>query len=98
MEVAAIATVWKYVGDLMDIDYEAELGKSQWKDGIEFLEDVSQWASKYEDDYMRPFDEVAKLGAVLMDLLLSAYPKALRPLGYQIVMVLMGAKMRYAFR
>ncbi|KAG8424412.1 hypothetical protein J3458_001206 [Metarhizium acridum] len=98
MEVAAVASVWKYVGDLMDIDYEAELGKNQWRDAIEFLDDVSRWASKYEEQYMRPMDEVAKLGSVLVDLLLSAYPKALRPLGYQDVMVLMGARLRYAFR
>ncbi|KJK78496.1 hypothetical protein H634G_06194 [Metarhizium anisopliae BRIP 53293] len=98
MEVAAVASVWRYVGDLMEIDYEAELGKNQWRDAIEFLDDVSQWASKYEEQYMRPMDEVAQLGSVLMDLLLSAYPRALRPLGYQIVMVLMGARMRYAFR
>lgn len=98
MEVAAVASVWRYVGDLMEIDYEAELGKNQWGDAIEFLDDVSQWASKYEEQYMRPMDEVAQLGSVLMDLLLSAYPRALRPLGYQIVMVLMGARMRYAFR
>ncbi|KHO11526.1 C6 finger domain-containing protein [Metarhizium robertsii ARSEF 23] len=82
MEVAAVASVWKYVGDLMEIDYEAELGKNQWRDAIEFLDDVSQWASKYEEQYMRPMDEFAQLGSVLMDLLLSAYPRALRPLGF----------------
>jgi hypothetical protein len=98
MEVAAVATVWKYVGELMGIDYEAELGKNQWQDGIEFLDDVSQWAMDYEDQCMRSMDEVEQLGAMLMDMLLSAYPKAVRPLGYQIVMVLMGSRMRYAFR
>ncbi|KID79537.1 67 kDa myosin-cross-reactive antigen family protein, partial [Metarhizium brunneum ARSEF 3297] len=74
MEVAAVASVWKYVGDLMEIDYEAELGKNQWRDAIEFLDDVSQWASKYEEQYMRPMDEVAQLGSVLMDLLFFPEP------------------------
>ncbi|TWU75808.1 hypothetical protein ED733_004262 [Metarhizium rileyi] len=88
----------RFMRDLIEINYEAELGKNQWRDAIEFLDDVSTWASKYEEKYMRPTDEVERLGAALMDLLLSAYPKALRPLGYQIVMVLLGARMRHAFR
>lgn len=98
MEVAAVAMVWKYVGDMMEIDYVAELGRGQWRDAIEFKEDITRWASKYEDQYMLPLDEVRELGTVLMELLLSAYPKAIRPLGYQIVLVLFGERMRYAFR
>ncbi|EHK15613.1 uncharacterized protein TRIVIDRAFT_74437 [Trichoderma virens Gv29-8] len=97
MEVAAVAMFWKYIGEMMEIDYEAELGKNQWKDGIEFLEDVEQWAIEYENKHLGPSPDIAKLGQVLVDLLLSAYPAFSREPGYKILMVLMGERMRHAF-
>ncbi|KAJ6446654.1 C6 finger domain-containing protein [Purpureocillium lavendulum] len=98
MEEAAQCTLWKYVGDMMEINYAAVLGKNQWRDALEFRDDVTRWACKYEEDHVRPSAEVERLGEVLIDLLLSAYPKAARPLGYQLVLVLLGEKLRYAFR
>lgn len=98
MEVAAVATFWKYIGEMMEIDYEAELGKKEWKDGIEFMEDVERWAIEYENEHLGPSPEIGKLGTVLVDLLLSAYPKFSRDPGYKILMVLMGERMRDAFR
>lgn len=98
VEVAALGTYWKYIGDMMEIDYVAELKKDQWKDGIEFIDDLSKWAHEYEIEHMKPSPEVGELGAMLVDLLLSAYPKFMRPLGYKIIMVLMGERMRHTFR
>lgn len=98
MEVAAVATFWKYIGEMMEIDYEAELGKKEWKDGIEFMEDVERWAIEYENKHLGPSPEIGKLGTVLVELLLSAYPKFSREPGYKILMVLMGERMRDAFR
>ena len=97
MEVAAQATLWKYVGDMMGIDYAEQLGKHDWNDSLEFMEDVTRWGNKYEDCHMLPLADVQHLGTVLVDLLLSAYPKPMRPLGHQILLVLMGERMRYAF-
>ncbi|KND88003.1 hypothetical protein TOPH_07382, partial [Tolypocladium ophioglossoides CBS 100239] len=88
MEVAAQAMLWKCVGDMMGIDYAEQLGKNEWNDSIEFMEDLTRWGCKYEDSYMLPLLEVRHLGTVLMDLLLSAYPKTMRPLGYQMLLVL----------
>jgi hypothetical protein len=97
MEVAAIATLWKYIGEMMDIDYRAELGKDQWKDGIEFMDDVAAWAAEYENRHLGPSPDIAKLGQVLVELMLSAYPSFSRAPGYKILMVLMGERMRHAF-
>lgn len=74
---------------MIGIDYAEQFGKSEWKDGIEFMKDVTQWALGYEDNHMRPVPEVQHLGKMFVDLL-SAYPKAIRPLGYQMLTVLMG--------
>lgn len=97
MEIAAIATLWKYIGDMMNIDYEAELHKREWADAIEFMEDLSVWGKQYEDEYMKPFPEVKILGGILINMFLSAHPKFVRPLGYQIVCALMGDRLRRAF-
>ncbi|OTA08042.1 hypothetical protein A9Z42_0089650 [Trichoderma parareesei] len=97
MEVAAIATLWKYIGEMMDIDYKAELGKDQWKDGIDFMDDVAAWAAEYENKHLGPSPDIAKLGQVLVELMLSAYPRFSRAPGYKILMVLMGERMRHAF-
>lgn len=98
MEVAALGTLWKYIGDTMQIDYKAELGQDQWQDGIDFLEHVTEWAYRYEDVAMKRLPEVQKLGEVLIDLLLTSYPAAVRPMTYQGILVLMGDRMRHAFR
>lgn len=97
MEQAAFGAQWKHIGDLMGIDYKAELGHDSWKDGIEFIDELTVWAGKYEDKYMHPYPEVRKLGQVLMDLLLTSHPKFARPIAYQISLVVMGDRMRHAF-
>ncbi|KAJ6781785.1 hypothetical protein PWT90_10249 [Aphanocladium album] len=97
MEVAAIGTLWKYIGDMMQIDYKAELGQDKWEDGIDFLDHVTEWAYKYEDVAMKRLPEVHKLGNVLIDLLLTSYPAFVRPMAYKGVLVLLGDQMRDAF-
>ncbi|KAM3527685.1 hypothetical protein MY4038_006246 [Beauveria bassiana] len=97
MEVAALGTLWKYIGDMMQIDYKAELGQDQWRDGIDFIDQVTEWAYRYEDVAMKRLPDMQKLGDVLLDLLLTSYPAAVRPVAYQGVLVLMGGRLRHAF-
>lgn len=97
MEHAALGGLWKHIGDLMGIDYKAELGHDDWKDGIEFMDEVTAWARKYEDKYMHPYPEVGKLGELLMDLFLDSYPKFSGPAVSAMSRVVMGERMRYAF-
>jgi hypothetical protein len=97
MEIAALVTMWKYVADMMDIDYRTVLKKDEWTDGLEFLEDMTRFGSDYEDKYLRPTEEIQKLGDVLMNLLLDSYPKIVSPVGYQAACVLMGPRLRRAF-
>lgn len=53
MEVCAIATFWKSLGDAMGISYN-DLARSNWQDGLEFYEDIKEWAEAYEIRYMVP--------------------------------------------
>ncbi|KAF4975839.1 hypothetical protein FZEAL_7428 [Fusarium zealandicum] len=97
MEMAALGTMWKYVGDMMEIEYKTLLQKEKWTDGIEFLEDVSRWGEDYEDENLRPLKEVQDLGQVLMELLLNSHPKIASPVAFPAVCVLMGPRLRRAF-
>lgn len=97
MEHAALGTLWKHIGDLMDIDYVAEMGRDDWVDGIEFMDELTVWAAEYEEKYMHPYPEVRELGAVLMDLFCESYPKIVRPLVESVSLVMMGERMRHAF-
>jgi len=55
LEICAIATFWKSLGDNMGINYE-QLTQYQtgWKDGLEFYNDIKTWAERYEVNYMVP--------------------------------------------
>lgn len=83
---------------MLEIDYLPEFGKDQWRDGIEFVEDVKKWTEGYEREHMIPSSEIGKLGDALMDLLLSAYPKFAAPLIRTFFLVLIGERVRHALR
>jgi hypothetical protein len=55
MEICAIATFWKSIGDNMGISYQ-QLAHSEagWQDGLEFYYDIKEWAENYEVEYMVP--------------------------------------------
>lgn len=97
MEVAAFATVWRYLGDMMEIDFKAELGKDEWKDGIEFFDDMVIWAKDFQMKHLEPSPSITKLGITLRDLLLSAYPEFMRGPMNKILMVLIGERLRNVF-
>ncbi|KAF3047896.1 hypothetical protein E8E11_009537 [Didymella keratinophila] len=55
MEICAFGTHWKVVGDAMGIDYkDLRHGPNSFKDGLEFFEDVREWADNYEKEKMVP--------------------------------------------
>lgn len=54
MEVCAISTFWKSVGDAMDIEYNGQLAHSDWSNGLDFYEDIKAWALSYEGRFMVP--------------------------------------------
>ncbi|KAM0513726.1 hypothetical protein ACHAPE_007552 [Trichoderma viride] len=97
MEVAAFATVWRYLGDMLEIDFKAELGKDEWKDGIEFFDDMVIWAKDFQMKHLEPSPSITKLGETLRDLLLSAYPEFMRGPMNKILMVLVGERLRNVF-
>ena len=94
MEICALSTLWKSIGDAMGIQYEGYLSKSQWKDGIEFYEDISKWADEYEAEYMVPAEPNKKVADYLIPMLLFYVPKRAEGAARNIVGYLMGDRLR----
>lgn len=97
MEMCAIATFWKSIGDSMGISYE-QLTQYQtgWKDGLEFYEDIKAWAGNYEVKYMVPHATNKQTADELVPLLLYFVPRPLKPIAANVVGVLMGNRLRNA--
>lgn len=98
MEVAALGTYWKYIGEMMEIDYAAELNKDQWEDGLDFIKDLGEWSYHYENTHMVPSPQLAKLGEDLVNFLLAAYPRFMRSFARKLFLVMLGERMRHCFR
>lgn len=54
MEICAIGTFWKSIGDAMGIRYKGKLARDKWRDGLEFYADIKMWAQEYEKIFMVP--------------------------------------------
>lgn len=96
MERCAIATFWKSIGDAMGIVYEGHLARTEWRDGLEFYDDLSSWALQYEKDYMVPAASNKKTADELVPLLLFYVPEAVRGPASNMIGVLMGERLRKA--
>ncbi|OIW28160.1 hypothetical protein CONLIGDRAFT_634488 [Coniochaeta ligniaria NRRL 30616] len=97
LEVNAVGCHWKSIGDAMHIQYKGYLSKDSWKDGIEFVEDITAWAKSYEIEAMKPAKTNRPPADALMDLLLFHVPSVARPFVEEVATVLMGARVRDAF-
>ncbi|KFY45764.1 hypothetical protein V495_02822 [Pseudogymnoascus sp. VKM F-4514 (FW-929)] len=96
LEICALATFWKSIGDAMEIDYAGRLKRSTWKDGIEFYEDLAEWAQHYEAENMVPVASNKKTADELVPLLLFYVPRPLVPFSCQAIGILMGERLRWA--
>jgi len=93
-EICAIGTLWKSIGDAMGIQYEGFLSKSQWRDGLEFCEDITAWADGYEAKYMVPEETNKKVADCLIPMLLFYVPRSAEGAARNIVGYLMGDRLR----
>ncbi|CAD6438931.1 453779fa-ed3f-4fdf-beaf-caf21e4ec5ff [Sclerotinia trifoliorum] len=96
MEICAISTFWKGIGDAMEISYHVLPRFNKWKDGIEFYEDIRDWAQEYREKFMLPNPYNKKTADQLVPLLLFLVPKWALPFANDGVGVLMGPRLRKA--
>jgi hypothetical protein len=97
MELCAYGLAWKNIGDAMGIQYEGYLSKTQWKDGVEFAEDIAQWAKSYEVVAFKPSLICNKPAVALIPMITYWVPQAGKAFATECVTVLLGDRVREAF-
>lgn len=99
MEICAIGTFWKAIGDGMGIDY-AELPSSStgWRDGLQFYHEIKEWAQRYEQAYMLPNEHSRKVADHITEILLWHVPPSLKKTAETAFTVLMDDRLRRAMK
>ncbi|KAL0929655.1 uncharacterized protein CTRU02_215297 [Colletotrichum truncatum] len=97
MEVCAVGTHWKAIGDAMDIEYKGYLTQESWADGIEFAKDITAWAKRYEIEVMKPAKVNLQPSGQLMGMMIWSVPSFAKPFAQEVLTVLMGDRVRDAF-
>jgi len=78
----------------MSISYHELKRNGNWKDGLEFGEDITEWAQNYEKMYMVPAESNKKTADELVPLLLFYVPGWAVPMAKDLVGVMMGDRLR----
>jgi hypothetical protein len=96
MEICAMGTFWKSIGDAMGIQYKGLLAHSEWRDGLDFYREIKAWAEAYEEKYMVPAQTNKQTADESLALLLFYVPRGLMGAASNMVGVLMGDRLRKA--
>ena len=90
-------TLWKSIGDAMAISFEELLhGPDSFMDGLQFVEDLQEWADAYESRAMVPNAFNHKVAEETTRLLLFDVPEVFLPAGRQAVIAMMSERLRKA--
>ena len=96
-EKCAIGTFWKSMGDAMGIPYDRlESGKTGFLDGLQWLDEIQEWAETYEVENMKPHPSNHQTAEQTTLILLWNVPPFLHPLGKEVVATLMDDRLRTA--
>ncbi|KAJ5950355.1 uncharacterized protein N7479_008768 [Penicillium vulpinum] len=97
LERCAIGTFWKSAGDGLDISYEQlPSGKTGFRDGIHWLEEVEAWSEQYEAKCMVPHVKNRETADQTTAVLVYMLPQILHPVGLQFVSFMMDERLRKA--
>jgi len=97
MEVCAIATFWKSIGDAQGISYEVMAScKTGWKDGLHWFEELEAWSTAYEEHAMVPSTYNHTTGNETVRMLVYDLPSSWFGFGRNLSSALMEHRLRKA--
>lgn len=97
MEICAVATFHKSMGDAMEIKFDVLPGsKTGWKDGLHFYQELDDWAKKYETQHMVPHKNNYDTAIKTKELLLSTVPTISHGAVAQVISAAMDDRLREA--
>lgn len=97
MEKCAIGTFWKSLGDGLEIKYDVlPSGKTGFRDGLHWLEEIMAWSDDYEVRAMLPDIKNHETAAQTINILLYMVPTSLQQIGMHFVSFMMDERLRRA--
>ncbi|KAJ5291250.1 hypothetical protein N7478_000501 [Penicillium angulare] len=96
LELCAIGTFWKSVGDALGISFEGLPSSNGFKDGIQWLEEIDEWCDGYEKECMVPDAKNRETADQTTAILLYMLPTMFHPVGLQFVSFMMDERLRKA--
>ncbi|KAL4925843.1 uncharacterized protein BDV17DRAFT_167312 [Aspergillus undulatus] len=97
VEKCAIGTFWKSVGDGLEVPYDAlPSGKTGFRDGLHWLEEVMAWSDAYEEECMLPDAKNREVADQTTAVLVYLIPKPLQFIGLNFVSFMMDDRLRKA--
>lgn len=97
LERCAIGTFWKSLGDGLGISYEAlPSGKTGFRDGIHWLDEITVWSEEYEVKCMVPNIKNRETADQTTAVLVYMIPKPFQHIGLKFVSFMMDDRLRKA--
>lgn len=97
MEICAIGTLWKSIGDAMGISWkDLRHGPDGFVDGLQFVDDLRVWTDAYEERALVPNTNNHVLAEETVNILLYDTPEFLKGQGEKIVVAFMDERLRKA--
>ena len=98
IELCAIGTFWKAIGDAMSISYDQmPSSKTGWRNGLHWLKEMEQWTLHYEKEAVPPAESNVRLSHSSIDVLLYIFPfKSVKRAGKLVYSCLMSNQPRHA--
>ena len=95
LELCACGTLWKSIGDAMQISYiNLPSYRTGWRDGLHWLDEINEWGMRYEEAHMVPSRTNQQLCDALFSSILMDMSPQTQNMYKQIVAVLLGPRLR----
>ena len=95
MELCAIGTFWKNLGNAMLVSYNfLPSRKTGWRDGLHWLQEMDEWSVNYEKEHMVPDMNNKNLGDKTTEILLFGLPTWLHGVGTKAFTCLLDTRLR----
>ncbi|KAK3937571.1 hypothetical protein QBC46DRAFT_319308 [Diplogelasinospora grovesii] len=98
MELCAVGTFWKALGEDLGISYRDLPHERGWSDGLAWAEEMHAWSRKYVDRCVIPSDSNEKLAGQSLDLIFSSTPRPFRAMFRGMACTYLGPKFQTAMR
>lgn len=95
LELCAVGTFWKSLGDAMKIDYSSLTSQGEgWRDGLHWLQELEAWSVAYEAINMVPADSNAALAQQTLTVLTASTPRPMKSYIKSLIVTLLSERLR----